>query len=205
MHAHQPPVSTRLNPWLVAVVAASAGMLARMALVPYLGSTLPFISAFPAILIAAWYGGFWPGALAMAICAVWSMALPPGMPPLSGDVSIPTRIALLLPAGLLMCLLAEQLHRKRREADRRLEAMQRLAKPSQRLQAALELAAISAFDVDRDLRYVWAQKPPVGLREADMLGRTAEEIYEPALAAVLTQARTPHPRRRAPPIAPRCR
>jgi PAS domain S-box-containing protein len=67
--------------------------------------------------------------------------------------------------------------------------MQRLAKPSQRLQAALELAAVSAFDVDGDLRYVWAQKPPVGLREADMLGKTAEEIYEPAVAALLTQAR----------------
>ncbi len=164
-------------------------MLLRMALIPYLGSTLPYFSAFPAVLIAAWYGGFWPGALAIAICALWSVALPQDMPPLSGDLSIAIRIALLLPAGLLMCLLAEQLHRKRREADRRLEAMQRLAKPSQRLQAALELAAIAAFDVDLDLRYVWAQKPPVGLREADMLGRTAEEIYEPATAAKLTQAR----------------
>jgi len=189
LHAHHPPVSARLNPWLIAVAAASIGMLIRIALTPYLGSTLPFVSAFPAIVIAAWYGGFWPGVLAIAICAAWSLALPEGMPPLTGDVPMGARIVLMLPAGVLMCLLAEQLHRKRREADRRLEEMQRLAKPSQRLQAALELAAISAFDVDRDLRYVWAQKPPVGLREADMLGRTAEEIYEPGTAALLTQAR----------------
>ena len=186
---HDPPPAARMNPWLVAIVAACAGMLARTALSPHLGSTLPFVTAFPAILIAAWYGGLWPGLLAIAICAAWSVALPTNVPPPSWDLDMGQRIMLLLPSGLLICLLAEQLHRRRREANQRLAAMQRLAKPSQRLQAALELAAIAAFDVDRDLRYVWAQKPPVGLREADMLGKTAEEIYEPETAAALTKVR----------------
>ena len=58
---HDPPPAARMNPWLVAIVAACAGMLARTALSPHLGSTLPFVTAFPAILIAAWYGGLWPG------------------------------------------------------------------------------------------------------------------------------------------------
>jgi PAS domain S-box-containing protein len=181
-------VSTRVNPWLLAIVASCAGMVFRMLLSPYVGSALPFVGAFPAILVAAWYGGLWPGLLATAICLVWSIVQPlPGN--LDEAPSLLVRIALVLPSGVLVCLLAEQLHRKRREADRRLQGIERLARPSQRLQAALELAAIAAFDVDLDLRYVWAQKPPVGLREADMLGKTAEEIYEPEVAATLTAAR----------------
>ena len=188
LHAHRPPVYARFTPWLLAIAASCGAMWLRMALSPYLGSSLPFVSAFPAVLIAAWYGGFWPGMLATAICVVWSL-VQPLTASLGPQPSMGLRVALLVPSGILICLLAEQLHRKRREATRRLRDMERLAKPSQRLQAALELAAISAFDVDRDLRYVWAQKPPVGLREADMLGRTAEEIYEPAVAAALTAAR----------------
>ena len=103
-----------MNPWLVAIVAACAGMLARTALSPHLGSTLPFVTAFPAILIAAWYGGLWPGLLAIAICAAWSVALPTNVPPPSWDLDMGQRIMLLLPSGLLICLLAEQLHRRRR-------------------------------------------------------------------------------------------
>ena len=188
MHDHRPPVSTHINPWLLAFVAACAGMSIRHLMSPYLGSSLPFVGAFPAILVAAWYGGFWPGMLATAISIVWSL-VQPFTEDLGNQPSMGLRIALLLPSGVLICLLAEQLHRKRREADRRLQGIERLARPSQRLQAALELAAIAAFDVSLELRYVWAQKPPVGLREADMLGKTAEEIYEPEVAAILTAAR----------------
>ena len=188
LHAQSAPLSARATPWLLAVALACGAMLLRVALTPYLGSSLPFVIAVPAVLVAAWYGGFWPGILATAICIAWSV-VQPITAQLDLQPSIGLRVALLAPTGVLICLLAEQLHRRRREAMRRLEAMERLAKPSQRLQAALELAAIAAFDVDRDLRYVWAQKPPVGLREADMLGRTAEEIYEPAVAAALTAAR----------------
>ncbi|MBA3476919.1 MAG: PAS domain-containing protein [Lautropia sp.] len=185
--------SESAHPWLFAVLVAAAAMLLRAALAPSIGTDLPVLIAVPAIVAAAWLGGFWPGMLATAVCAVWSMAQPLGVPPTPGAQGALQHAALvdamLLPAALLICLLGEQLHRTRSQASRRLEAMQRLALPSQRLQAALELAAISAFDVDRDLRYVWAQKPPVGLRESDLLGRTAEEIYEPAVAAALTSAR----------------
>lgn len=178
----------RMNAWLLAVAAAIAGMLFRMALAPYVGSGLPLVGAFPAILLAAWYGGFWPGMLTTGICVIWSM-LQPFPDGLGNELSVWLRLALMLPSGLLICLLAEQLHRKRREADRRLDGIHRLTRPSQRLQAALELAAISAFDVDRGLRYTWVQKPPVGLREADMIGKLAEEIYEPDVANALTAAR----------------
>ncbi len=177
----------RCNPWLVAVAAACLGILIRLAIPPQ-GAHLLFLGPFLAILLAAWYGGFWPGMLATAICAIWAVLHP--VPVETGGLTSPAlRVALLVPAGVLICLLAGHLHRNRREADLRTQGMHRLARSSQRLQAALELAAISAFDVDCELRYVWVQKPPVGLREADMLGKRAEEIYEPAVAATLTAAR----------------
>src|SRR5690606_33432843 len=130
-------------------------------------------------------GGFWPGMLTTALSMLLTTFVLTGDLPAEAP-SHALRLALLLPSGALICLLAEHLHRNRQEANRRLEAMMRLARPSQRLQAALELAAISSADVDLDLRYVWVRKPPVGLAEADMLGKTVEEIFEPELAAALT-------------------
>ncbi|NLD53585.1 MAG: PAS domain-containing protein [Burkholderiaceae bacterium] len=186
--AHRPPVATRHNPWLVAVVLALAGLLVRYALTPYLGPYLPFVGSFPAILVSAWYGGFWPGMLTTVLSMLLTTLVVPGELPDEAP-SHALRIALLLPCGALICLLAEHLHRNRHEANRRLDAMMRLARPSQRLQAALELSALSAADVDRDLRYVWVRKPPLGLAEGDMLGKTAEEFFEPELAAALTAAR----------------
>ncbi len=162
-------------------------MLLRSALSPWLGAHLPLIGAFPAIMVAAWYGGFGPGLLATAICTGWSVLVP--LPPVgSAAPAMAVRVALLLPSALLICLLAGQLHRSRREAMARAETVEQLARPSQRLQAALDLAAISAIDLDGDLRHVSVHKPPVGLTTEQMIGRTAEELYDAATAAQLTDA-----------------
>ena len=44
-----------------------AAVLIRVAVNPWLGSTVPYLQFFPAILIAAWYGGFGPGVLATCL------------------------------------------------------------------------------------------------------------------------------------------
>src|SRR5438552_10768151 len=55
----------------VAIGAVAAGWLAREGLTPAVGKTgLPFIFFFPAIAMAAWYGGFGPGAVAALLSAV---------------------------------------------------------------------------------------------------------------------------------------
>jgi PAS domain-containing protein len=50
----------RLSPYLLAFVAALAMAAVRLLLNPVLGNELPFITLFPAVFLAAWWGGFGP-------------------------------------------------------------------------------------------------------------------------------------------------
>src|SRR5436190_7287774 len=52
--------STALR-YAVAVLAVLSATLLRFPLQPILGHTVPFLLYFPAVLFAAWYGGFGPG------------------------------------------------------------------------------------------------------------------------------------------------
>jgi PAS domain S-box-containing protein len=53
------------------VATVLLGLLARAGLTPFFGPTaLPFIFFFPAIAAAAWYGGFGPGLLALALATI---------------------------------------------------------------------------------------------------------------------------------------
>jgi PAS domain S-box-containing protein len=54
----------------VAAVCVVAALLFRWLLNPWLGATVPFLSFFPAILIASWFGGFGSGLLAAALSAI---------------------------------------------------------------------------------------------------------------------------------------
>ena len=58
------PVHGRVARYGVAVAAIAAALGLRLMLQPWLGSSVPYLQFFPAILLAAWYGGFGPGALA---------------------------------------------------------------------------------------------------------------------------------------------
>jgi PAS domain S-box-containing protein len=55
-------LSTRAR-YGVAIAAAIIAILARLALDPVWGVKLPYITLFPAIMVAAWLGGAWPGIL----------------------------------------------------------------------------------------------------------------------------------------------
>src|SRR5687768_2076490 len=51
----------------VAIGLAVLAVLARLSLDPLWGIKLPYITLFPAIMLAAWVGGFWPGVATTAI------------------------------------------------------------------------------------------------------------------------------------------
>ena len=59
----------RPSAWLVAIGAAAVGTIGRVLLESAMGIHLPFYLAFPVVTIAAWYGGFWPGILAIVCYA----------------------------------------------------------------------------------------------------------------------------------------
>lgn len=55
----------------MAIASVALGWLGREALTPGIGPTaLPFIFFFPAVAIAAWFGGLGPGILAVALSAL---------------------------------------------------------------------------------------------------------------------------------------
>jgi two-component sensor histidine kinase len=53
----------------------------------------------------------------------------------------------------------------------------------------LRLSNVVLFGQDKELRYVWIENPPKGLRSADVIGRGDEDILPPAVAEQMTGAK----------------
>jgi PAS domain S-box-containing protein len=100
-------------PYGLAVVAALLSAGAGLALESALGYRFPLIVFSPAIMVTAWYGGFWPGVVATGVSSIlveflWLSSLPNAQQTPTGDL-----IALVLFAGigLLISGFSESLHR----------------------------------------------------------------------------------------------
>ena len=65
-----PRSASRLHAFTFAVSIVLAAAVLRLAADPWLGRTVPYLLYYPAVMLAAWYGGFWPGILATALSAV---------------------------------------------------------------------------------------------------------------------------------------
>jgi two-component system, LuxR family, sensor kinase FixL len=70
----------------IAITVTVTALGLRLLLEPLLGTSVPYLQFFPAILLAAWYGGFGPGALATGLGALIAMYrfLPPAGLAVSG-------------------------------------------------------------------------------------------------------------------------
>ena len=119
--------------------------LVRLALTAIIGPTTPFITMFPAVLLAAVVGGFWPGLLAIAlgILTTWYFFFTPswGFGPLSGaDV---TSIAFFVLGALLMVLVATSMRR----------AVEHLEEAREKLLAALDASSTGTWrwDIQKDI------------------------------------------------------
>jgi K+-sensing histidine kinase KdpD len=72
------PTSTGRWPYAIVVGLIAGALIARSSLRPWFDEH-PYLLAFPAVLIAAWFGGLGPGVLATALSALAAMSvfLPP--------------------------------------------------------------------------------------------------------------------------------
>ena len=61
---------TQLFSYLVAAGFVAAATLVRLLLDPWLGDTLPYITYFPAIVAAAWFGRLGPSLFAVALSCI---------------------------------------------------------------------------------------------------------------------------------------
>src|SRR5580700_10467610 len=112
---HETP-RARLIAYSVAVLAPAVSLLVRWPLWPVLEDAVPQMTFFPAVMIAAYFGGFWPGIVATVLSAIAANYFVAGPPP-SFHVSNVNDIAALILfvlVGTIVSGLCESLHRVRR-------------------------------------------------------------------------------------------
>ena len=123
-----PAARSALSRFGAVPVAVAAALALRGLFWPVLGPDLPFLFMWPAVLLAAWHGGFRPGILA-TLTAAAAEAYLVFEPRFSFAVVQPAEmvgIALFALLGLAVSGLVERLHRARRKAEREVERRERL-------------------------------------------------------------------------------
>jgi two-component system sensor kinase FixL len=106
-HLQAPRVLT----YAVALAAFGGALLFRYVLSDRLGDTVPYLQFFPAIMLAAWYGGLGPGVLTTALSTVVAMywLLPPAGIAVSASAD-QLSLATFIGVGLFISWLNHRLH-----------------------------------------------------------------------------------------------
>jgi two-component system sensor kinase FixL len=97
--------------YFVAMAALAAALLLRYLLRDALGLKVPYLQFYPAIIVAAWYGGLGPGALTTAVSTIVAMYLL--LPPAGLGVGDPTdqlSLGVFVATGLVISWLNDRLH-----------------------------------------------------------------------------------------------
>ena len=98
-----------LNWYVLAVAAVVASAAVRGALTPLWGDDFPFVTFYPAVMLAAWYGGgFGPGLVAAALSTALACMFRP---------SLASEVTPLVLFALIIVALLAGLQRARRRAE----------------------------------------------------------------------------------------
>jgi PAS domain S-box-containing protein len=192
--APAPPAAPRFTPSASAAVAVAIGLVGasvvvRFALQRWLGSTVPFLQFFPAIMIAAWYGGFRAGLVATmastAAAAYWFMPETGGrLISRPGDL---LSISLFVVIGLVIARLNES--RRGAEARQRRQALS--------WQTTLGSIGDGVIVTDREGTITFVNSVAAaltGVRPAEAVGRALGEVFEPRDEATRTPEESLHAR-----------
>lgn len=169
--------------WLLAAVASLLALLIHIPLSSLLGPQITFVLAYPATMLAAWYGGFLPGAV---VTVVLAFATPLWLG-VEWNTTTFALIAVYIPAGLMISALCQSLHNVRTHLQRRADGLQAAALSEQRLTTALRATGVQLFDVDTELRYTWVKNSLLGFEANALVGREARELFAPEEAQRLTE------------------
>src|SRR5258708_16780650 len=142
----------RMIAYVVAVLATGGCLLIRWPVRPVLGDAVPHMTFFPAVMIAAYFGGFGPGLLATTLSAVAANYLIPRQLPSFQATRINETAALILfvLVGTIISGLSESLHRARRRivAHERQRAEEALGESEQRFPMIVDHATDAVFSLD---------------------------------------------------------
>ena len=109
----------RIAAYGIAVVATALAVLVRDLLTPILGYDLPFLTFYPAVMVASWYGGLGPGLVATSLSTFSALHffISPSLS--GGHIRFPDLLALFLFTliNMLVASLSEKLHQAIRRAE----------------------------------------------------------------------------------------
>jgi PAS domain S-box-containing protein len=129
------------RPYFLAVLAALAALLLRKSLSPLLGMDNPYLTAWAAVVLSAWYYGIGPSLVCtiISVVGVWYLFLPYfhsfGLQNPKSEISGMVLFSLL--AGLIIAL-GEANRRSKARSDREAEERRRIEDELRRAQAQLE-------------------------------------------------------------------
>jgi PAS domain S-box-containing protein len=162
----------------VAVLAPAVSLLVRWPLRSVLGDGVPHMAFFPAVILAAYFGGLWPGLLATLLSAAAAdfFLIEPRYSLAIADPVNAIALVLFLLVGAMLSILSESLHRTRRRllANERQRAEEALRETEDRFrQLAENIHEIFWVRDARDDRMIYVSPGYEGV-----WGRTCQSLYE---------------------------
>jgi PAS domain S-box-containing protein len=168
----------------MAVAAVLGAALLRVTVFHGLGEQSPFITFYPAVVLASLYGGAPAGLLATLLSTLASffwLRDPPGFHlPLSADVP---RLLLFILVALLIVWLGHRAYRAGQQATRALSERER---SEQRIGEMLDSLAEAFVLIDKDWRFVYVNRiceTMFGMPRAEMLGKTLWQCFPTAVGS----------------------
>ena len=138
---------TWIRRYLVALLLVAASLLLRLSLQSWLGDKVPFLQFFPAVMLAAWFGGFGPGVVAVGASAALAVFffLPPTGGAAIADPTDSVSLVLFVVTGAGIAWFNDRL----RSAEGQREAAADLGSArAQELQAILDTAVDGIIVID---------------------------------------------------------
>ncbi len=142
-------VATR---YAVAVACVAGGWALRLAIAPFVGAGVTYITFFPAVMLAAWFGGLGPGLLAtlLSLFVVFYAVIPPLYQLAAITPADAVGGLVFLAVSTFIAVLNEALRRSRAKSEERFSAL--ALETNRRAKAEEDLAAaVRAAESDRDL------------------------------------------------------
>jgi len=171
--------------YLVAGLAALAAGLIRYELTWLWGSKFPFITFYPAVAFAAWFGGFGPGLLASVLSALGAMLF---LPPLGSfrveDPADWVGLAAFMAVNVLISALNQAWYRARARVEGTRDA---LRESEERLRGIVTSAtdAIITIDAHQSITLFNAGAEAIfGYAAAEMIGRTLDQLVPERFRAI---------------------
>jgi PAS domain S-box-containing protein len=168
----------RLGAYILAVLAPAATLLVRWPLAAVLGDRVLYMTFFPGILIAAYFGGFWPGLLSTLVSALVAnyFLIDPIYSFRVNSFVDGVGLSLLVLVGAIISVVSESLHRTRRRllAHERERADYALREAEDRFRQMAENIHEIFWITDARQERVFYISPTY----EEVWGRTCQSLYE---------------------------